>query len=203
VPGGIVGKGIYCGGDFRRPGRHPRRPTPRGGDDGRRRGHLEPCVDGSFDARAIWRSAPRSGAVMCPACSRGSRPLALMQSATWLPISFARSVTRDSKRVLPGPGLDRYAITPPSPSRTRRSRRPAAGNRQWLYACGLRGSLLRTVALAQCQQRPGDPCRLVCLRDGRDMVGRRPMSSVSQPSCTLMRVCRITAVAPSTRRRRR
>src|SRR6516225_4763935 len=49
------------------------------------------CVDDPVEARAIWYVAPRSGAVMCPAyVARPLGPLALMQSAAWLPNRFTR-----------------------------------------------------------------------------------------------------------------
>ena len=41
-----------------------------------------------------------------------SRLLALMQFAAWLPISFSRLEVLHSKRVLPSPGFDRFAIRP-------------------------------------------------------------------------------------------
>ena len=49
------------------------------------------CVDDPVEARAIWYVALRSGAVMCPAyVARPLGPLALMQSAAWLPNRFTR-----------------------------------------------------------------------------------------------------------------
>jgi len=50
--------------------------------------------------------AGRSGAVMCPACLRGTWPLALMRFADRVPIKSARFVRRDPS------GVSRPSVPP-------------------------------------------------------------------------------------------
>jgi hypothetical protein len=59
-----------------------------------------PRYKGVCDGLACW-----SGAVLCPACSRGHRPLALMVSADEVPFCFAGFEALDSRQVVLVPGL--------------------------------------------------------------------------------------------------
>src|SRR5215217_1453163 len=59
-----------------------------------------PRCKGGCDGLACW-----SGAVLCPACSRGHRPLALMVSADEVPFCFAGFDALDIPQVVLVPGL--------------------------------------------------------------------------------------------------
>src|SRR5215217_9412623 len=59
-----------------------------------------PRCKGVCDGLACW-----SGAVLCPACSRGHRPLALMVSADEIPFCFAGFDALDIPQVVLVPGL--------------------------------------------------------------------------------------------------
>ncbi len=59
-----------------------------------------PRCKGVCDGLTFW-----SGAVLCPACSRGCGPLALMVSADEVPFCFAGSTPWTLRRVVLVPGL--------------------------------------------------------------------------------------------------
>ena len=67
---------------------------------------MAPALQGVCEGLAFW-----SGAVLCPACSRGHGPLALMVSADEVPFCFAGFDALDLTAGCPRPRSDRFAIT--------------------------------------------------------------------------------------------
>jgi hypothetical protein len=62
-------------------------------------------VDGLSAARGIDVGDDGSGASMCPACLRGTWPLALMKSADRIPNQRVALEALDGRQVVPIPGL--------------------------------------------------------------------------------------------------
>jgi hypothetical protein len=115
-------------------GRQHSRPGQCREPDLRRAGGLgleRACVDGPRFARVLWRSATVGCGHVSGLLMRRVRPLALMHSADRVPITSPRLANAMPVAGCSDPRLDRFAITPSTPSRT-----PPAGWRRGSRAPG-------------------------------------------------------------------
>jgi hypothetical protein len=86
-----------------------------------------PRCKGICDGLAFW-----SGAVLCSACSRHHRPLALIVSADEVPFCFAGFDALDVSRVV---GADRYlTLTAAAPGPSHRPLSFETGGNKWTLA---------------------------------------------------------------------